>query len=280
MSSLSCPPFLSFCHTSYVFRVIESKNTKYQVGAKIFAQIGWRTHSVLKPEEHPANELYELPDFENFPYSLGLGVLGMPGNTSRFGFLEICQPKENEVVVVTGAAGGVGSMVGEIAKIKGCKVIGFAGSDEKCKWLETEKGFDKAINYKNQNVEEELRRAAPDGIDCFFDNVGGMLGYIIQEQMRMFGRISSCGAISTYNDEKVMVPALKTFHRRNLRMEGFNVHVRWSNRWIEGIEGNLKWLKEGKIKYEETITEGFENMPVAFIEMLRGKNTGKAIVKV
>lgn len=199
------------------FRVIESKNANYKVGAKIFAQSGWRTHSIIKPEDYPSHELYVLPDFGSFPYSLGLGVLGMPGNTSRFGFLEICQPKENEIVVVTGAAGGVGSLVGEIAKIKGCKVIGFAGSDEKCKWLENEKGFDKAINYKNANVEEELRKAAPDGIDCFFDNVGGMLGYIIQEQMRMFGRISTCGAISTYNDESVMIPALKTFHRRNLR---------------------------------------------------------------
>ena len=203
----------------------------------------------------------------------------MPGNTSRFGFLEICQPKENEVVVITGAAGGVGSLVGEIAKIKGCKVIGVAGSDEKCRWLEDEKGFDKAINYKNENVEEELKKAACDGIDCFYDNVGGMLGHIIQEQMRMFGRISVCGAISTYNDQNVMIPALKTFHRRNLRMEGFNV-ARWSNRWMEGIEGNLKWLKEGKINYEETITEGFENMPLAFMGMLKGKNTGKAIVKV
>lgn len=204
----------------------------------------------------------------------------MPGNTARYGFLEICQPKENEIVAITGAGGGVGCLVGEIAKIKGCKVIGFAGSDEKCKWLENEKGFDKAINYKNGNIEDELKKVAPDGIDCFFDNVGGMLGYIIQEQMRMFGRISICGAISTYNDENVMIPALKTFHRRNLSMTGFNVIARWSNRWMEGIEENLKWLQEGKIKYEETITEGFENMPVAFMGMLKGKNTGKSVVKV
>lgn len=204
----------------------------------------------------------------------------MPGNTARFGFLEICQPKEGEVVVVTGAGGAVGSIVGQIAKIKGCKVIGFAGSDEKCRWLENELGFDKAINYKADNVAELLKEAAPDGIDCFFDNVGGMLGFIVQEQMRMFGRISLCGAISTYNDEQIMVPALKTFHRRNLKMEGFNVHVRWSNRFMEGIEGNLKWLKEGKIKYKETTTDGFENMPNAFIGMLSGKNTGKAIIKV
>lgn len=260
--------------------MIESKNSKFQVGAKIFAQSGWRTHSIIKPEDYEVDQLYVLPDFGSHSYSLGLSVLGMPGNTARFGFLEICQPKEGEIVVVSGAAGAVGSIVGQIAKIKGCKVIGIAGSDEKCKWLENELGFDKAINYKNGNVEELLKQAAPDGIDCFFDNVGGMLGYIVQEQMRMFGRISSCGAISTYNDEQILIPPFKTFHRRNLSMIGFNVHVRWSDRWMEGIEGNLKWLKEGKLKFEETLTEGFENMPNAFIEMLNGKNTGKAIIKI
>jgi prostaglandin reductase 1 len=203
----------------------------------------------------------------------------MPGLTARFGF-ELCTPKEGEIVAVTGAGGAVGSLVGQIAKIKGCKVVGFAGSDEKCRWLESELGFNKAINYKNGNVEHLLKDFAPEGIDCFFDNVGGLLGYTIQEQMRMFGRISICGAISTYNDEEVMIPALKTFHRRNLKMEGFNVYARWGDQFQEGIQGNLEWLKEGKIKYEETVTKGFENMPNAFIDMLNGKNIGKAIIEI
>lgn len=231
-------------------------------------------------EDFASHELYVLPDFGIFPYSFGLSVLGMPGMTARFGFLELCMPKEGEIVAVTGAGGAVGSLVGQIAKIKGCKVIGFAGSDEKCRWLESELSFDKAINYKSENVEQMLIEAAPDGIDCFFDNVGGMLGYKIQEQMRMFGRISICGAISTYNDEQIMVPALKTFHRRNLQMVGFNVFARWSDRFEEGILGNLEWLKEGKIKYEETVTKGFENMPIAFIDMLNGKNIGKAVIEI
>lgn len=260
--------------------VIESKNPKFSIGDKVFAQCGWRTHTIINPSQYTDHEVYVLPDFGTLPYSFGLSVLGMPGNTARFGFLEICDPKEGETVVVTGAGGAVGSIVGQIAKIKGCKVIGFAGCDEKCKWLEDYLGFDKAINYKASNAEEQLRQAAPDGIDCFFDNVGGTLGHMINEQMRLFGRISICGAISTYNDEDVMIPAFKTFHRRNLKMEGFNVHVRWSNRWMEGIEGNLKWLQEGKIKFHETLTEGFENMPTAFIDLFRGANTGKAIIRV
>lgn len=204
----------------------------------------------------------------------------MPGNTARFGLLEICDPKIDEIVVITGAGGAVGSIAGQIAKIKGCKVIGFAGSDEKCKWLEEELGFHKAINYKSENVEQLLKQAAPEGIDCFFDNVGGKLGHMINDHMKMWGRISICGAISTYNDEDVMIPAFKTFHRRNLKMEGFNVYARWSNRWMEGIEGNLAWMKEGKLKFHETISEGFESMPQAFIDLFSGGNTGKAIIKV
>lgn len=264
----------------FIYRVIESRNTKFPVGSKVFAQCGWRTHTIIKQEDYARHELYVLPNFGIFPYSFGLSVLGMPGVTARFGFLELCAPKEGEFVAITGAGGAVGSLVGQIAKIQKCKVIGFAGSDEKCKWLETELSFDKAINYKRTNVDQLIKDAAPDGIDCFFDNVGGKLGYIIQEQMRMFGRISICGAISTYNDEQIMVPALRTFHRRNLKMEGFNVYARWGDRFGEAIEGNLEWLKEGKIKYEETITKGFENMPQAFINMLNGKNIGKAIIEV
>lgn len=260
--------------------MIESKHAKFPVGSKIFANVGWRTHTVLNPDKISSHELYVLPDFKSSPYSFGLSVLGMPGNTARFGFLEICQPKEGEIVVITGAAGAVGSIVGQIAKIKGCKVIGIAGSNEKCDWLEKELKFDKAINYKSGNVEELLKQVAPDGIDCFFDNVGGKLGHMINEQMRMFGRISICGAISTYNDESTLIPAFKTFHRRNLKMEGFNVHARWSNRWLEGIKGNLKWLEEGKLKFHETVTEGFENMPKAFIGLFSGENTGKAVIKV
>lgn len=212
---------------------------------------------------------------------MALGALGMPGNTAYFGFLEICRPEAGETVVVTGAAGAVGSLVGQIAKIKGCKVVGFAGSDDKCKWLVDELGFDKVINYKKGNImEKSLKEAAPEGVDCFFDNVGGELSSIILHQMNLYGRASVCGGISAYNDQKVLVPAPQVqINMQQLEVIGFVCH-RWVDRWMEGINQMLQWIREGKIKYHETITLGFENTPKAFLEMLRGKSSGKAIVKV
>lgn len=205
----------------------------------------------------------------------------MPGNTGYFGFLEICKPKAGETVVVSVAAGSVGSLVGQIAKIKGCKVIGFAGSDDKCKWLEDDLGFDKAINYKKGDMAEALKAAAPEGIDCYFDNVGGELSSIVINQMNTYGRISVCGAVSEYNSvEEVKLPSFqKLFVLKQLMMQGFVVY-HWADRWMEGILQNIKWIQEGKIKYRETISEGFENMPQAFIDVLRGKNYGKSVVKV
>jgi prostaglandin reductase 1 len=204
----------------------------------------------------------------------------MPGNTAYFGFLELCEPKAGETVVVTGAAGAVGSLVGQLGKLKGCRVVGFAGSDEKCKWLETEYGFDKAINYKSKDVYKQYKAATPDGADTFFDNVGGEISSLIFSRMNDYGRISVCGAISSYNSEIPKVPAVQTvFVFKQLKMQGFLVW-RYSDRWMEGITEMSKWVKEEKLKYNETITEGFENMPQAFIDMLRGKNYGKAVVKV
>lgn len=190
-------------------RVIESKNANYPVGAHVCGSFGWRTHTVFNTND--GNNLgmrpYVLPSLGNLPLSLGLGLLGMPGNTSYFGLLEICQPKAGEVVVVSGAAGAVGTIVGQIAKIKGCKVIGIAGSDDKCAWLTKELGFDHAINYKTEAVGELLKKYAPDGVDCYFDNVGGGLSSIVIEKMRDFGRISVCGSISSYNS-----PVNEYFH--------------------------------------------------------------------
>lgn len=258
-----------------------SKNPAFPIGSVLFGNLGWRSHTIVDPSKFPnKHDLYLLPDYGGLPYSLAVGALGMPGNSAYFGFLDLCKPKAGEVVVVTAAGGAVGSLVGQIAKIKGCKVIGFAGTDEKCRWLETELGFDKAINYKTADNAKALKEAAPDGVDCYFDNVGGMLSYIIIDQMRSYGRISICGAISTYNDDPVMVPSFTTFHRRFLRMEGF-MNYRWIDQWMsEGMFQMLSWIQEGKIKYHETITEGFENTSQAFIDMMNGSNIGKAIVKV
>lgn len=194
--------------------------------------------------------------------------------------MEICEPKNGEIVVVSGAAGAVGSIVGQIAKIQGCKVIGIAGSDEKCKWLTNDLGFDHSINYKTEDISKSLKAIAPDGIDCYFDNVGGETSTTIMRRMRMYGRIAVCGAISAYNlNEIPYVPAVQApFVRYQLKMEGFQ-YWRFTDKWFEGIAQLLKWIDEGKIKYQETETVGFRNLPQAFIDMLRGKNLGKAIVK-
>ncbi|KAG4075639.1 hypothetical protein HA402_003464 [Bradysia odoriphaga] len=267
-----------------VAKVVDSKNPNYKVGDNIFGQLGWRTHTVFNPSTD-ANLLppYVLPSFGDLPLSLAIGALGMPGNTAYFGFLEICEPKIGETVVVSGAAGAVGSLVGQIAKIKGCTVIGIAGSDDKCNWLKTELGFDHAINYKTEDIAKSLHAAAPNGVDCYFDNVGGEMSSTVLSQMNLFGRVSCCGSISSYNYDSNDRPKVSVIQTsmvfKQLKMEGFIVS-RWNNRWMEGIRQMLKWIKDGKIKCNETFTEGFDNIPTAFIEMLQGKNVGKAVVKV
>ncbi|VEN52619.1 unnamed protein product [Callosobruchus maculatus] len=268
---------------SQVARILESKNDKFPVGKHVVGEFGWRTHTISngKPSPTGVPQAWVLPDFGDLPVSLALGVLGMPGNTAYFGFLELCQPKKGEMVFVTGAAGAVGSLVGQIAKIKGCKVVGIAGSDEKGKWLTDELGFDHFINYKSDDLVQKIRECAPNGIDCYFDNVGGEISSKIMFNMNTFGRISVCGAISGYNENKPPKATLVQYPitMNQLRMEGFIVH-RWLDRWFEGIEQNRKWIQEGKLKYRETVTHGFENMFNAFADMLKGGNIGKALVKV
>ncbi|CAG9856262.1 unnamed protein product [Phyllotreta striolata] len=264
-----------------VAKIIESKNPKFPVGKYVVGSFGWRTHTISNGNATlVSTPTILLPDIGDLPVSVALGVLGMPGNTAYFGLLELCQPKPGETVVVSGAAGAVGSLVGQIAKIKGCTVIGIAGSDEKGKWLTGELGFDHFINYKTDDVQSKLKKLAPKGVDCYFDNVGGELSSIVIYQMNKFGRISVCGSIANYNDTKrsqasVIQPPVVS---QQLKMEGFIV-TRWINRWMEGINQNMQWIKEGKLKYEETVTEGFENMFEAFTDMLKGKNVGKAVVK-
>lgn len=274
---------------SQIAKITESKDPNYPVGKRILGYLGWRTHTIVNVNNMPNLEIIRqkpqlLPDIADLSPSLYLGVLGMPGNTAYFGFLELCKPKAGETLVVSGAAGAVGSHVGQIAKnIIGLHVIGIAGSDEKCKWLVDELGFDAAINYKTQNVATELRKAAPKGVDCYFDNVGGELSSTIIYQMKPFGRISVCGSISSYNADASTLPKVSLLQPaivfNQLRMEGFVVS-RWENRWFEGIEKNQQWVREGKIKYRETVTNGFENIFSTFTDMFKGKNIGKTIVKV
>ncbi|KAJ2949204.1 hypothetical protein O0L34_g6149 [Tuta absoluta] len=271
-----------------VAKVIESKHKEFKVGTWVMGHFGWRTHTVVNPVEDEKKSgqkpfLYALPDFEDLPVSLGLGVCGRVGNTAYFGLTQLCQPKAGETVVVSGAAGAVGSHVGQIAKTLGCKVIGFAGTDAKCEWLVKELGFDYAGNYKKVDVGKFLDEVAPNGVDCYFDNVGGDMSSTVITKLNHYGRVAVCGSISSYNEtdpKKVKGITLPPrFLIKELRIEGFMVN-RFAERTMEGIAQNLQWVKEGKLKYKEHIFEGFEAAPDAFTGIFDGVNTGKTIIKI
>ncbi|CAG4961164.1 unnamed protein product [Parnassius apollo] len=280
-NSMYTPPFDQF--SFQIGEVIESKNSKYSVGAKVVSHIGWCDYGIVKMFDDPLTRPYKLPDLKGLPTSYGIGAVGMPGATAYFGFLEICKPKSGETVVVTGAAGAVGSIVGQIAKIKGCRVIGFAGSDEKVKWLENELGFDNAFNYKTVDIMKALEEAAPKGVDCYFDNVGGEISSRVVRQMNTFGRVACCGSISTYNDDPDKMSKATVLQSylvtKQIKIEGFAVS-RWANEWPKAFDQLVKWIETGQLKIREHITEGFDKLFDAFLGVLAGENIGKAVVKV
>ncbi|XP_077904078.1 prostaglandin reductase 1 [Ictidomys tridecemlineatus] len=261
-----------------VARVVESKNSAFPKGTLVRAYLGWATHSISD-----GKGLEKLPtDWpDSLPLSLALGTVGMPGLTAYFGLLDICGVKGGETVMVNAAAGAVGSVVGQIAKLKGCKVVGAAGSDEKIAFLK-KVGFDVAFNYKTvKSLEETLKKASPDGYDCYFDNVGGEFSNVVIPQMKTFGRIAICGAISTYNRTGLPPPGPppEAVIYQQLRMEGFIV-TRWQGDVRQkALKDLMTWTSEGKIQYHEHIIEGFDNMPSAFMGLLKGENLGKSIVK-
>lgn len=189
-----------------IARVLKSANYKYPEGSIVFGKFGWTTHTILKPHDegwnhqNPLHSIYLLPDLKKKPISYALGVLGIPGNTAYFGLLDILKPKPGETVAVSAAAGCVGSLVGQIAKIKECKVVGFTSSEEKCEYLVQELGFDYAFNYNSSDLSQQLKTTLPNGIDCYFDSVGGKLTNTILEHMNHFGRIAVGGCISLYNN--------------------------------------------------------------------------------
>merc|ERR1711868_19713 len=280
------PPFTMI--GSSVAEVEESRHPKYPKGSTIIILAGWVERGVVNPDkmgkDSPGNTLggvMPCPDLgPSFSKSLLLGACGMPGNTAYFGFLELCNPQPGETVVVSGAAGAVGSLVGQIAKIKGCKVIGYAGDDDKCAWLK-KIGYDEAFNYKKVDLAESLEKAAPSGVDCYFDNVGGEMTAAVMSKMNVRGRIAVCGAISHYNDKggyTKVTDILPLAIQKELKIEGFLVG-RWKSRWVEGIKAMAAWVGSGQIQVKETVVEGFDKMPEAFMGLFTGANTGKMVVK-
>ncbi|XP_007233858.3 prostaglandin reductase 1 [Astyanax mexicanus] len=261
-----------------VAKVILSKNPAFPVGCHVVGRCGWRTHTV-SDGTGLTRVLTDWP--QDIPLSLALGGLGMPGLTALYGLEEVLTIKSGETVLVNAAAGAVGTVVGQIAKLKGCKVVGSVGSDAKVSYLK-ELGFDHVFNYKTvSSLEEALKQASPDGYDCYFENVGGDFFSAALPQMKVFGRIAVCGGISLYNDKEPQTgpyPHLSMIFKQ-LKMEGFLVG-RWEHKNEESLKRMLTWVKEGKLKCREHVTTGFENMPAAFMGMLQGENTGKAIIKI
>jgi len=259
-----------------VGQVVESHHSGFAACDFVLGFWGWQEQAVVE-----GKTLIKLnPNLA--PVSTALGVLGMPGMTAYFGFLEICKPQPGEVVAVSGAAGAVGSLVLQIAKIKGCRVVGIAGTGEKVQWLMDDLGCDAAFNYKTcSDYTAKLKEICPSGIDCYFDNVGGAITDAVFPLLNVFGRVSVCGQISMYNMERPELgPRLLPYTLvKQLKVEGFIV-TRWQSRWGEGIAQMAQWLKEGKIQYREEVVEGFGNTVKAFIGMLQGENTGKMLVKV
>ena len=259
-----------------VGEVVASKNPDFQVGDIATGGLGWQEYGVSD-----GNNLRKV-DPTLAPISTALGILGMPGLTAYFGLLEICNPQAGETVFVSAAAGAVGSLVGQIAKIKGCCAVGSAGSDEKVDYVVDELGFDAAFNYKTtEDYGTQLAELCPDGIDAYFDNVGGAITDAVFPLINVKARISICGQISQYNLENPEQGPRFLWHLivKRAKIQGFLV-FEFADKHDDGLRQMAEWIQSGKLKYREEITEGFENAPTAFIGMLKGSNIGKQLVKV
>ncbi len=259
-----------------VCEVVESKHGEFAAGDKVFCLGGWQQYVTAKPEGF----MRKLPDV-GLPLTDFLSVLGITGLTAYFGFLDVGEPKEGDTVVVSTAAGAVGSIVCQIAKLKGCRVVGLAGSDEKCSWVTNELGADVCINYKTANIAAELRAACPDKVDVYFDNVGGEILNTVLGMINVGARISICGAITQYNkSEPTPGPAnyISLLTKRS-RMQGFIV-TDFLPRFDEAITQLAQWKMEGKLKHREDVVDGLENAPKAIHKLFDGSNKGKLIVKV
>ncbi len=259
--------------------VEESKNPNFKQGDLVSGLLGWQDYALA--EGNSGFSLTRLPDPLPCPLTAFMGPLGATGCTAYFGLLDIGQPKVGETVVVSAAAGAVGSIVGQIAKIKGCRVVGITGSDEKCRWLVEELGFDAAINYKTTDFESALAQACPDGIDVYFDNVGGSILDAVLTKINLHARIPLCGLISTYNATEP-VPGPYNYSQilmKRVRVQGFII-LDYIPRWSEAISDLGQWLNQGKIKYALEVVEGLENAPKAILKLFDGNKKGKLVVKV
>jgi NADPH-dependent curcumin reductase CurA len=258
-----------------VGRVVETRGQKLAVGDYVSGWLGVQHYAVCDE-----NAVFKV-DTEKAALPTYLGVLGMPGVTAYFGLLEVGAPKEGETVVVSGAAGAVGSVVGQIAKLKGCRVVGIAGGPEKCGWIVEELGFDVAIDYKGEDVGEALRKHCPEGIDVYFDNVGGEILDAALARLARGARVVICGAISQYNKMDAMKGPSNYMSLlvNRARMEGFVV-IDYMARAPEAVREMSGWIADGRLIAREDVVEGLESFPEALQKLFRGENVGKLVLKV
>jgi NADPH-dependent curcumin reductase CurA len=259
-----------------VGRVLESADAKFAIGSIVQGMLGWQDYAVVEGSDlRPIDEGLA-------PIQTSLGVLGLPGLAAYFGLLDICHPKAGETVVVSGAAGAVGMLVGQLARLMGCRVVGITGSDAKVAFLVDELHLHGAFNYKTvPDCHQRLAELCPAGIDIYFDNVGGMVSDAVLRLINVGARISICGQISQYNLEK---PGLGPrwfvqLAAKRAKAQGFLVSD-YAERFPEALWGMGQWLRQGKLKHPEAVAQGLENAPQAFIGMLQGSNLGKQLVQV
>jgi len=257
-----------------VGEVMESKHPKFKVGDIVAGLYGWQQYGCSDGEG------VRKIDVSRVPMSAYLGVIGMPGVTAWIGLLDICQPKAGETVVVSAAAGAVGSAAGQIAKLKGCRTVGIAGGKEKCDYVVNELGFDACVDYKAGRLNEDLKAAAPNGVDCYFENVGGEILDAALRRMNPFSRIAVCGMISQYNaTEAYGVKTFRSILTNRIKVQGFIVGDRM-NLWPQALADLTGWVASGELKYRETVAQGLENAPKALIGVFKGENLGKQLVKL
>ncbi|WP_194721327.1 NADP-dependent oxidoreductase [Noviherbaspirillum malthae] len=256
-----------------VGEIVESKNPKFAVGDKVQGMMGWSEMGVSD------GVMLRKLDTTHVPLSAYLGSVGMPGMTAWYGLTQIMQPKEGETIVVSAASGAVGSVVGQLAKQRGCRAVGIAGGKEKCDYVVNELGFDACVDYKAGNLVEDLARATPNGIDAVFENVGGKIFDECVARMNPFGRIALCGLIAGYDGEPMSLNNVRNFLTMRLTMRGFIVSEHM-DLWPQGLKELGTLVATGKLKFRESVAQGLEAAPEAFIGMLKGKNFGKQLVKL
>lgn len=260
-----------------VAQVIESGNPDIAKGSLVQGMFGWQDYAISKPTDLIPTT--PLPD--GTPPTMALSIFGGTSFTAYFGLLHIGQPAAGETVLVSGAAGATGSVVAQIAKIKGCRVIAVAGGAEKCQWLKDDCNIDDVIDYKQDDIEKKLSELCPDGIDIFFDNVGGDILEAGIEHIAEKGRIVLCGQIAGYNNDQPQPGPKNLMHiiTRRVRMEGF-IMIDFIDQLEAAMNDLVTWVMEGKITYREDIQQGFENIPTTFLRLFSGQNTGKQLLKL